>query len=71
MNLPDQIWRLARRNLATSRHSFIDLQTALAIDILLHVGLRIEDLGALKFDEHVHWPQGRGKSPEPAHPRRA
>jgi integrase len=33
----------------------------MAIDILLHVPLRIEDLGALKFDEHVHWPQGRGK----------
>jgi len=33
----------------------------MAIDIFLHVPLRIEDLGALKFDEHVHWPQGRGK----------
>jgi integrase len=61
VNLPDQIWRLARRNLSTSRGSFIDLQTALALDVLLHVPLRIEDLGALKFDEHLHWPQGRGK----------
>ena len=61
VNLPDQIWRLARRNLSTSRRSFIDLQTALAIDILLHVAPRIEDLGKLKFDEHIHWRQGRGK----------
>lgn len=61
VNLPDQIWRLARKNLSTSPRSFIDLQTALAIDILLHVAPRIEDLAALKFDEHIHWPQGRGK----------
>ena len=61
VNLPDQLWRLARRNLSTSPRSFIDLQTALAIDILLHVAPRIEDLAALKFDEHIHWPQGRGK----------
>jgi hypothetical protein len=61
VNLPGQIWRLARKNLSTSPRSFIDLQTALAIDILLHVAPRIEDLAALKFDEHIHWPQGRGK----------
>jgi integrase len=40
---------------------FIDLQTALAIDILLHIPLRIENLHALKFDQHLHWPQGKGK----------
>jgi integrase len=61
VNLPDQIWRRARRNSPPSPYWFIDLQTALAIDILLHVPLRIEDLGALKFDEHVHWPQGKGR----------
>jgi integrase len=33
----------------------------LAIDILLHVAPRIENLSALKFDEHLHWPQGKGK----------
>ena len=55
------MWRIARRNLPNSKRWFIDLQTALAIDILLHVPLRIENLGALKFDEHLHWPQGRGK----------
>jgi integrase len=60
VHLPDQIWRRARRNSPPSPYWFIDLQTALAIDILLHVPLRIEDLGALKFDEHVHWPQGKG-----------
>jgi integrase len=61
IQLPDKLWRTARRNRVTSKRWFIDLQTALAIDILLHVPLRIENLAALKFDEHLHWPQGRGK----------
>lgn len=61
VNLPDRVWRRVRRNSPPSPYWFIDLQTALAIDILLHAPLRIEDLGALKFDENVHWPQGRGK----------
>jgi hypothetical protein len=62
LNLPDLMWRRARRNSPTSPYWFIDLQTALAIDILLHSPLRIEDLQALKFDEHIHWPQGKGRS---------
>jgi integrase len=61
IELPDQLWRTARRNLPNSKRWFIDLQTALAIDILLHVPLRIENLSALKYDVHLHWPQGRGK----------
>jgi integrase len=61
IQLPDRLWRTARRKCATSKRWFIDLQTALAIDILLHVPLRIENLATLKFDEHLHWPQGRGK----------
>lgn len=61
LGLPDRLWRTARRNLVVSKRWFVDLQTALAIDILLHTALRIENLAALKFDEHLHWPQGRGK----------
>jgi integrase len=61
LGLPDRLWRTARRNLVVSKRWFIDLQTALAIDILLHTAPRIENLAALKFDEHLHWPQGRGK----------
>jgi integrase len=61
IRLPDRLWRTARRNLSVSKRWFVDLQNALAIDILLHIPLRIENLGALKFDEHLHWPQGRGK----------
>jgi integrase len=60
-NLPDQMWRRAKRNSPASPYWFVDLQTALAIDILLHVPLRIEDLGALKFDQHIHWPRGKGR----------
>jgi integrase len=62
VNLPDQMWRRARRTPPPSPYWFVDLQTSLAIDILLHVPLRIEDLGALKFDEHIHWPQGKGRA---------
>jgi len=61
VGLPDKLWRTARRNLALSKRWFVDLQTALAIDILLHTALRIENLATLKFNEHLHWPQGRGK----------
>lgn len=59
--LPDKLWRLGRRDLATSRRPFIDLQSALAIDLSLHVPLRMENLSALNFEKHLHWPQGRGK----------
>ncbi|MET0706483.1 MAG: site-specific integrase [Tardiphaga sp.] len=39
-----------------------DIQSAHAIDLLIHVGLRMENLSALNFNEHLYWPQGRGKS---------
>jgi hypothetical protein len=42
VELPDRLWRQARRDLAKSRRPFIDLQSALAIDLLIHVPLRIE-----------------------------
>jgi integrase len=61
LELPDRLWRNARRDAALSKRWFVDLQTALAIDILLHTAPRIENLAALKFDEHLHWPQRRGK----------
>lgn len=61
LHLPEQLWRRSLRDLSSSRRPFIDLQTALAIDILLHVPLRMENLSALKFGTHLHWPRGRGK----------
>jgi integrase len=61
LELPDRLWCNARRNAGVSKRWFIDLQTALALDILLHVAPRIENLAALSFNEHLHWPQGRGK----------
>jgi integrase len=61
VQLPDKLWHAARRGLATSRWPFIDLQSALAIDLLLHVPMRMKNLASLKFDEHLHWPQGRRK----------
>jgi integrase len=62
VQLPDKIWHSARRALPQSRRSFVDLQSALAIDLLIHVpALRMQNLSALHFDTHLHWPQGRRK----------
>jgi integrase len=61
VDLPNQLWSRARRDLAKSRRPFIDLQSALAIDLLTHIPLRMENLSSLNFKEHLHWPQGRGK----------
>jgi integrase len=60
--LPDKMWRAANRGLATSRRAFISLQTALALDILIHAPMRMENLAELEFDRHIHWPLGRGRS---------
>jgi integrase len=61
IDLPDRLWCAARRDLARSRRPFIDLQSALALDLLLHVPLRMENLARLSFQKHLHWPQGPGK----------
>src|SRR5262249_23686566 len=61
IGLPDRLWRTPRRGLATSRWPFIDVQTALLVDILLHAPKRPRNRASLKFDEHVHWPQGHRK----------
>jgi integrase len=61
VGLPDRLWHAARREPAASRRPFITLQTALAIDILLHAPIRMENLSVLEFDRHIQWPQGRGK----------
>jgi integrase len=62
VDLPDQLWRRARRDFgARPRRSFVDLQTALAIDLLIHIPLRPENLSSLNFEQHFHWPQGRGR----------
>jgi len=51
----------AGRGLKTSRRPFICYRPRSRFDILIHVPLRMENLGALSFDQHLHWPQGRGK----------
>ena len=45
MDLPEKLWRAARRALATSKLAFVELQTSLAIDIDLHVPMRIRNRG--------------------------
>jgi integrase len=59
IHLPDRLWTAARRRLPTSRRAFIDLQTALAIDLLIHAPPRPQNLASLNFQTHLHWPQGR------------
>jgi len=54
--LPDRLWREARR--AQSPRSFVDLQTALALDILLNAPVRMQNLSAIDFTVHLRWPQG-------------
>jgi integrase len=61
VELPDRLWNAARRGLAASQSPFTDLQSALAIDLLLHVPLRMHNLAALNFERHLHWPQGPRK----------
>jgi integrase len=55
------LWRNARRGLAKSKRSFIDMQTSLAIDILLTCPMRMKNLASLSFGDHLRWPNGRGK----------
>jgi integrase len=62
LELPDRLWRQARRELAHSKsRAFVTLQTALALDCLLHVPLRMQNLTLLNFSKHLQWPQGAGK----------
>lgn len=61
LKLPDKIWRNAQRGLSKSKRPFIDIQTSLAIDILLVIPLRMKNLASLSFRDHLHWPNGRGK----------
>ena len=41
-----------------SKEALVTMQSALAIDILLHTSLRMQNLSAIDFDIHLHWPQG-------------
>ena len=59
VHLPDRLWRQARRS--DSPYAFVALQTALAIDILIHAPAPMQNLSAIKFATHLHWPQGTRK----------
>lgn len=53
-----KLWRQTASDLKTSRRSFIELQAALAIEILLLAPLRMGNLSALCFEKHIRWPHG-------------
>jgi integrase len=59
VRLPDRLWVQARR--LNSPQAFVALQTALAVDILTHAPVRMQNLSAINFDTHLHWPQGSRK----------
>jgi integrase len=61
VRLPDRVWHQARRALPKSKRAFIELQTVLAIDLLLHAPVRMQNLSSINFDTHLHWPQGPRK----------
>jgi integrase len=61
VRLPDRVWRQARRALPKSKRAFLELQSAVAIDVLLHVPVRMQNLSSINFDTHLHWPQGPRK----------
>jgi integrase len=61
VQLPDRLWRQTRHALPRSKRAFVTMQTALAIDILLHVPFRMQNLSSIRFDLHLHWPQGPGR----------
>lgn len=61
VQLPDRLWRQARRALPKSKGAFVTMQTALAIDVLLHVPMRMQNLSSISFDTHLHWAQGPRK----------
>ncbi len=46
---------------AGSGRAFLLYQDALAIDILLHAPLRMENLASLSYERHLRWVQGQGK----------
>jgi integrase len=61
VELPDRLWRKASREPPGSRRAFLLFQTALAIDVLIHAPLRMQNLSALAYDRHLRWTQGQGK----------
>jgi integrase len=61
IELPDRLWRQASREPPGSGRAFLLFQNAIAIDLLLHAPLRMENLSALTYDRHLHWTQGQGK----------
>jgi len=62
LNLPDKLWRQKISELKTSRRGFIELQGALAIEMLLFAPLRMNNLSSLSFKKHIQWPHGYEKA---------
>jgi integrase len=60
IRLPDKLWFRAKRDLKKSKNSLIDLQTSLAIDLLLHVPIRANNLASLQIGNQITRPNGDG-----------
>jgi integrase len=60
--LPDELLREVARDLEASRLRFVEAQVAIAVDILLAVPLRPQNLHRLKWSRHFYEPNGpRGR----------
>jgi integrase len=59
LGLPDRLFRRGMKRLdAHPAHALADVQTAIAIEVLLLHALRRKNLGALSWSRHIQWSQG-------------
>ena len=60
IEMPNQLWAEVKRARTPSFRTILKAQAALAIDILLYMPIRPQNLWALKFDEHIFLQKGVG-----------
>src|SRR6185503_15664492 len=59
LELPQKLWRYALSPKCPKKRALPLAQTALMIEFLLHVPLRMANLAELTFEQHISWPAGR------------
>jgi integrase len=59
LELPQKLWRYALSPKCPNKRALPLAQTALMIEFLLHVPLRMANVAELTFDQNISWPAGR------------
>jgi integrase len=59
LDLPQKLWRYALSPDCPKKRALPLAQTALMIEFLLHVPLRMANVAELAFEQHISWPAGR------------